>query len=105
MQIISAKEAKNTFGETLDIAQREPVLITKNNRPACLIVSIEEIKNTHLAELFYLEVKEDGYEEFVQKKVNASLDKIEKEGSQEKSLDEVHSSIMEKVRLRLQGKR
>ncbi|MFM2344388.1 MAG: hypothetical protein RLZZ210_998 [Pseudomonadota bacterium] len=103
MHILTSKEAKNTFGETLDIAQREPVLITRNNRPACLIVSIEDIKGTHLADLFSEEFKEEGYDEFVQTKVTASMNRLEKNGSQEKSINDVHNSVMEKVRLRLEG--
>jgi prevent-host-death family protein len=103
MEILTAKQAKNLFGEALDMTQREPVLITKNKRPVCVMVSIEDIKGTHLADLFY--EKEAGYDEFVQKKVTASLKRLENEGSKGKNIDLVHASIMEKVRLRLEGKK
>ena len=34
---VSAKEAKNRFGELLEAVQRHPIIITKNNRPVAEI--------------------------------------------------------------------
>lgn len=39
MQAIPSLEAQNRFGELLDTAQREPVLITRRGRPVSLVLS------------------------------------------------------------------
>lgn len=39
MQAIASLEAQNRFGELLDTAQREPVLITRRGRPVSLVLS------------------------------------------------------------------
>jgi prevent-host-death family protein len=39
---IAAREAKNHFGELLDNAQREPIIVTKKNRPVVVVISVEE---------------------------------------------------------------
>jgi prevent-host-death family protein len=44
----TSAEAQNKFGELLDLAQREPVAITRHGRPAAFIVSprdMDEIIN------------------------------------------------------------
>jgi prevent-host-death family protein len=33
MKVMTARDAKNHFGEFLDSARREPVVVTKNDRP------------------------------------------------------------------------
>lgn len=40
--IIAAREAKNHFGELLDIAQKAPVTIEKKGRPVAIVISLEE---------------------------------------------------------------
>jgi hypothetical protein len=45
MKVMTAKEAKNSFGVFIDTAQQEPVLIIKRKRPVGIFLSIEEIKN------------------------------------------------------------
>ena len=42
MQIISATEAKQSFGAVIEKAQREPVMIRKQNRDVAVILSIED---------------------------------------------------------------
>lgn len=42
MEIMTAAEAKQKFGQLLDKAQRGPVQITKNGRPSCYVVSSED---------------------------------------------------------------
>jgi len=42
MQIISATEAKQSFGAVIDKAQREPIMIRKQNRDVAVILSIED---------------------------------------------------------------
>ena len=41
MKAITAKEAKNRFGQLLDAAQRTPVSVTKNGRPVTVMLSAE----------------------------------------------------------------
>lgn len=50
MKTITAAEAKNGFGKFLDMAQREPVLVTKNNRPVGVFLSMQDIEDTIWAE-------------------------------------------------------
>jgi prevent-host-death family protein len=50
MKTITAAEAKNSFGKFLDMAQREPVLVTKNNRPVGVFLSMEDLEDTVWAE-------------------------------------------------------
>ena len=38
MKVMTAREAKNRFGEFLDASRREPVVITKNDRPVGIMV-------------------------------------------------------------------
>lgn len=42
MKTISAIDAKNRFGQLLDAARRTPVTVTKNGRPAAVMLSIED---------------------------------------------------------------
>ena len=42
MRSISATEAKQAFGAALDAAQREPVVIRKQNRDVAVLLSAEE---------------------------------------------------------------
>jgi len=44
MKTISAKEAKNAFGSFLDSAQREPVMITKRERPIGIFFSMHDVE-------------------------------------------------------------
>jgi prevent-host-death family protein len=42
MSIVTATDAKNTFGQILEAAQREPVRIQKNGRDVAVLVSAAE---------------------------------------------------------------
>ncbi|WP_308389249.1 type II toxin-antitoxin system Phd/YefM family antitoxin [Acidithiobacillus sp. AMEEHan] len=44
MQITSA-DAKNRFGELLDRAQREAVVITRHGRPSAVMISVGELES------------------------------------------------------------
>ena len=44
MKTISAKDAKNAFGSFLDSAQREPVMITKRDRPIGIFFSMQDVE-------------------------------------------------------------
>ena len=41
MKSVTALEAKNRFGEVLEAAQRQPVVITRNGRASVVMVSAE----------------------------------------------------------------
>ena len=40
MQVTTARDAKNRFGQLLDLAQRRPVAITKNGRTVTVMLSV-----------------------------------------------------------------
>jgi len=42
MKTFTAIEAKNRFGQLLEAARREPVTVTKQGRPAAVMLSIED---------------------------------------------------------------
>lgn len=42
MEVISALDAKNQFGQLLDIAQAKPVQIKKHGRPVAYVISTAE---------------------------------------------------------------
>ena len=44
MKTLGASEAKNRFGELLDLARREPIQITKKGRNVAVVLSIEEFE-------------------------------------------------------------
>ncbi len=44
MKTVTAREAKNTFGKFLDMAQREPVMVTKHERPVGVFFSIDDVE-------------------------------------------------------------
>ncbi len=52
MKTISATSASKEFGRFLDSARREPVIVTKKNRPVAVAMSIEEAQ-----ELFELRIQ------------------------------------------------
>jgi prevent-host-death family protein len=46
MKTITAAAAKNAFGKFLDMARREPVVVTKNDRPVGVFMSMEDLEDT-----------------------------------------------------------
>lgn len=60
MKSITAKDAKNKFGELMDTVQREPVTIEKYGRAVAVVLSNEEYKQLKLERLrAYLAVGEE----------------------------------------------
>lgn len=41
MRTISAKDAKNGFGQLIDMARAEPVTVEKHGRPVVVVLSVE----------------------------------------------------------------
>lgn len=91
MKTITARDAKTRFGELLDSMQREPVVITKNNRPVGIMISIEDAANTLIPDLFM--EKEPGYEAWFSEKVEGALAAL-KTGA---STAEEHDVVMQRV--------
>lgn len=54
MRTMSAKDAKNRFGELLMEAQRAPVTIEKNGKPVAVLYSYEEHHHIEAARLEWL---------------------------------------------------
>ena len=46
MKTMSAVDAKTRFGQVIDAAQREPVVVTKKDRPVGVFFSIDDIQDT-----------------------------------------------------------
>jgi prevent-host-death family protein len=44
MKAMTAADAKNSFGSFLDAVQREPVVITKKNRPVGMMLSMQDVE-------------------------------------------------------------
>ena len=97
MQTMTAKDAKTHFGEYLDAIQREPVIVTKNNRPVAITLSIADAADTLIPEMFM--EKEPGYEEWFAEKVNRSLAGL---NAGEATLT-AHSEVMKRVWEKLQA--
>ena len=50
MVTVSSKEAKEKFGVLVDTARREPVTVTKHNRPTVVVVSVERYEELEALE-------------------------------------------------------
>lgn len=75
MKAMTARDAKNRFGEFLDLARREPVLVTKNDRPVGIFISIEDAADTLIPERFM--DKDAGYDAWLTAKVGATLARVD----------------------------
>jgi prevent-host-death family protein len=45
MKTITAAAARSAFGKFLDMARSEPVVVTKNDRPVGVIISMEDLED------------------------------------------------------------
>lgn len=95
MQVISAKDAKLRFGELLDTMQREPVLVTKNNRPVGVFVSLKDVQGTHLEQLFN---EEEDYQDWEKEKILQAIVTIKNDVTQARPMKEVHATALQKAR-------
>ena len=66
MEVFTANEAKNRFGEVLLKSQKAPVQVTRSGRPVAMIMSIEEYDAVEAFKLQY-----------VKEHIQASLDDIQ----------------------------
>jgi len=81
MQIISATEAKQAFAAVIDKAQREPVIIRRQNRDVAVIMSMED----------YQRITQINIQEFQQFRQNIGS-KAQKRGLTEDKLNELLSN-------------
>ena len=102
MKVMTARDAKNHFGEFLDTSRREPVVITKNDRPVGIMIAIEDAAETLLPE--FLLDKEPGYDGWLFEKVSATMRRIETGQTQILEQDEAMSSLRARVNARLAAK-
>jgi prevent-host-death family protein len=54
MEIFTANEAKNRFGEVLLKSQKEPVQVTRSGKPVVMVVSIEDYNVSEELKLRYV---------------------------------------------------
>ncbi len=83
MQVVSATEAKQTFAAVIDKAQREPVIIRKQNRDVAVIMSIED----------YQRITRINIQEFQQFRENIGR-KAQERGLTEDKLNELLNNIV-----------
>jgi len=98
MKVMTARDAKNRFGEFLHSAQREPVVITKNDRPVGIMISMEDAELSLLPEMMMM--KEAGHEAWVASKVTQTMRRVD---SGETSLLS-HEDAMMQLRARIDSR-
>ena len=98
MKVMTARDAKNHFGEFLDTARREPVIVTKNDRPVGIMISVEDAADTLFSDFFI--DKESGYDEWLFGKVNRTMERV---ASGETKLSE-HAEAMSLLKGRLEAR-
>ena len=102
MKTMTARDAKNRFGEFLDAARREPVVVTKNDRPVGIMISIEDAADTLIPEMFM--EKEPGYEEWLISKVGATMARVEADATPLHPHAEAMASLKSRIEAKLAGK-
>ncbi len=80
---------------------REPVLVTKNNRPVGFMISIEDAADTLIPEMFMQ--KEPGYEECLQAKVGRALEAFKEGTPKVAPHDAVTSRVWERVKRKVKS--
>lgn len=95
MQLMTAKDARNHFGDLMNTMQREPVFITKNNKPVGAFISIEDLKDTHIMDDF-LE-SDDEYQQWLQKKLTQSYENFNKNGSNGVTKEQAKNIIKQRL--------
>lgn len=98
MKVMTARDAKNHFGEFLDSARREPVVVTKNDRPVGIMISIEDAADTLLAD-FFVE-QEAGYGEWLFGKVGKTMERV----ALGQTVLREHSEAMTNMKIRLEAR-
>lgn len=97
MKTMTARDAKTHFGEFLDAVQREPVVVTKNNRPVGIMLSIQDAADTLIPEMFM--DKEAGYDEWFAARVSERLAAYDADAASGE-----HEDVMARVQDRLNAR-
>ena len=100
MKIMTARDAKNHFGEFLDSVRREPVVVTRNNRPVGIMISIEDAADIVLPEL--LLDKEPGYDGWLFDKVSTTLAGVNAGDTTLHTHDDAMTLLRERIKARAQ---
>ena len=95
VKTMTARDAKTHFGEFLDTMQREPVMITKNNRPVGIMLSIEDAADTLVADLFL--TPEAGYDEWLRDKVTRTQKALTDSFMTRSPMNEVRDRLRERL--------
>ena len=85
MTTVTSKDAQNRFGQLIDTAQREPVSITRHDRPVAVIMSVQRYEELEAIEdaIWLARAKEaeksgflsvEATEEFIRKTLNAETE-------------------------------
>lgn len=102
MKIMTARDAKNHFGEFLDTVRREPVVVTRNNRPVGIMISIEDAADTVLPEM--LLDKESGYDGGLFDKVSTTLAHVDAGDTELHTHDDAMTLLRERIKNRTHRK-
>jgi len=102
LKTMTARDAKNRFGEFLDAARREPVVVTKNDRPVGIMISIEDAADTLIPEMFM--EKEPGYEEWLASKVGSTLARVDAGETTLRPHDNAMTSLQARIEAKLASK-
>ena len=85
MEMFTAHEAKQHFGELITKALQTPVSITKHGRPSIVVTSDSEYKN-------WLKIKHEHLKEEVQK----GFDEIDRDEVSKRRNDEIASAVLQR---------
>lgn len=99
MKVMTARDAKNHFGEFLDTARREPVVVTKNDRPVGIMISIEDAADTVLPE--FLLDKEPGYDGWLFNKVTSTMARVASGETKLYGHSEAMSTLRDRMKARI----
>ena len=99
MKVMTARDAKNHFGEFLDSARREPVVVTKNDRPVGIMISVEDAADTLFSD-FFIE-KESGYDEWLFGKVSKTMERVASGNTELREHSDAMSILKGRIEARL----
>ena len=96
---LTERYARIHFDEFLETIQHEPVIITRNNQPVGIMMSMEDAAEAKLDAIMLSEMnteKEPGYDEWLYKKVTGVMERIE--SRKEKFIS--HEDLTRKISIR-----
>ena len=106
MKVMTAVDAKNNFGSFIDAAQREPVVVTKKNRPVGIFLSLQDLEGTTWQEQALeavsgvAELKEAGYDAWYKAKVKHAMERAKSGEAKSSPHAEAFARIEAKLRSR-----